>query len=325
MERLPIPPGHPDATVFGRPRRRGLLALGMAVLAPAGLAGCAGGPARWGADASAAPDAAGLARFDHVLLGEVHDNPEHHAARAALLRDLLADGRPTTVLFEMMGRRHDAALARAMAAVRRPVAADPAAAGAAWLEAAESVATAGGLDRRGWGWPLHRPLVEAAIAGGAGIRGANIESAEARAAVREGLGALPEDVRNALAADRAWSAGQQRVMEVLIDEGHCHQLPERLHAPMALAQRARDAAMALAMQRAVAERRGSRAVLVAGHGHVRRDVGAPHHLAALGVPVTAVAALAWLERGQPAFGFDGVVVTAALPGRPDPCEALRKR
>lgn len=310
-------------------RRRCVLGLlgvvGGWAVGPAGLAGCSTVRRTRAAGTAPIPSAAALAGADHVLLGEVHDNPEHHAARAALLRALLADGRPTTVLFEMMGRQHDAAIAQALAARRRGDGAVPGTSDDAVRALADAVATAGALDRGGWGWPLHRPLVEAAAGQGADIRGANLESTEARAAVREGLAGLPPDVRDALAADRRWSEAQQRVMLQLIDDGHCNQLPERLHAPMVLAQRARDAAMAMAMQRALTDRPGSRAVLIAGNGHVRRDVGVPHHLAALGVSEAAVAAAAWLEPGQPGVGFDFIAVTSAPAGRPDPCEAFRRR
>ncbi|MCU0775519.1 MAG: ChaN family lipoprotein, partial [Ideonella sp.] len=123
------------------------------------------------------PTAVRIAAYDYVLLGEVHDNVQHHADRAELLRALLADGRPTVVLFEMMGRTHDATLVPAVERVRRTGFATPMLLAAA----ADEVAAAGGLDRRGWGWPLHRPVVEAALAGGAAVRGANLEASEARA------------------------------------------------------------------------------------------------------------------------------------------------
>jgi hypothetical protein len=116
----------------------------------------------------------------------------------------------------------------------------------------------------------------------------------------------------------------------LIDEGHCGVLPPRLHAPMVLAQRARDVAMALAMQAAhrdsgPAHSGPARTVLIAGNGHVRRDVGVPHVLASLGVPAARVVAVGYLEPGLPTLGFDLVDVAPAPAGRPDPCEALRRR
>ncbi|HSV29537.1 MAG TPA: ChaN family lipoprotein, partial [Candidatus Omnitrophota bacterium] len=38
---------------------------------------------------------------DAVLLGETHDNPEHHALQAWVVRELVAAGRKPVVAFEM--------------------------------------------------------------------------------------------------------------------------------------------------------------------------------------------------------------------------------
>ena len=54
---------------------------------------------------------AALRQADHVLLGEVHDNPVHHQERATLLTALSA--RRPTVVFEQFPRSTDAALPKA--------------------------------------------------------------------------------------------------------------------------------------------------------------------------------------------------------------------
>ncbi len=241
------------------------------------------------------------ARF--VLLGEVHDNAEQHRQRAALLRDLLADGKPTVVVFEQMSRTRDAAIA---AAPRQ----------------AEAVADAGGLDRAAWGWPLHKPVLEATLAGGAIVRGGNLERDTVRAIVRHGVDAAPPDLRAELAADRDWTVQQQRALLAIIAAGHCGALAASMQAPMVLAQRARDAAMAHAM---LAAAPGTRVVLIAGNGHVRTDLGVPHHLRAAGVPAAQIVAIGFVERGAENGDapYDLRRVTAAAR-RADPCTALRR-
>jgi uncharacterized iron-regulated protein len=235
----------------------------------------------------------------YVLLGEVHDNPEHHRQRAQLLRQLLSDGRPTRVLFEQMPRGSDAAI------------------GAAPRDA-EAVADAGRLDRQGWRWPLHRPLFDAALDGGARVAGANLERDAARAVVRDGATSLPADVQALMALP--WTPAQQALLERTIDAGHCGLLPRERWPAMALAQRARDAAMARTMLDAPA---GERVVLIAGNGHVREDIGVPHYLRGAGVPDGAIASVAYLEKGDEDAGrFDIVRRTARAP-RADPCQALR--
>jgi uncharacterized iron-regulated protein len=271
--------------------RRGAWALLGALGVMGALGGCATVPAL--------PSADSLRHTRFILLGEVHDNPEHHRRRAELLRRLLADGRPTRVVFEQMDRAGDAALA---AAARDP----------------EAVADAGRLDRAGWRWPLHRPLVEAALAGGAALSGGNFDRDEARRLVRQGLAAAPADLRNALEGV-PWSAAQDETVRRAIEDGHCGALPPDRVAPMALVQRLRDAALAQAMLRAGEPR----VVLVAGNGHVRRDLGVPHYLRAAGVAPGDIVAVGFVEDGDTPMPFDRQEVTPRMP-RPDPCEAFRQ-
>jgi uncharacterized iron-regulated protein len=261
------------------------------------LAGCASPAAR-------TLPALHSARF--VLLGELHDNPEHHRARAQLLRELLADGRPTRVLFEQMAQGTEAAIAEAP-------------------RDAEAVASAGRLDRKAWQWPLHRPIVEAALAGGATLAGANLERDALRPVMREGLAAVPAALRPWL-EDARWTAAQQAVLESVIEHGHCGLLPRRQWQPMVLAQRTRDAAMARALLDTPA---GQRAVLIAGNGHVRRDVGVPWYLERAGVEPGEIVSLGFVERGTeaaalPGAAFDSVQAAPPAP-RDDPCAPLRGR
>lgn len=241
------------------------------------------------------------------LLGEVHDHPVHHPARARLVSRL----GPAEVFFEQFDREQDAALREAQSK---------------GLDA-DALARAGKLADS-WGWPLHRPIVEAGLKAGLLVRAANLGSAETRRIARAGaLGAADARLFDALAkAD--WSEERDRAMRAEIMEGHCGLLPERAAPGMALAQRARDATLGMALQSA-----SGPAVLIAGNGHVRRDLGVPAYL-----PRDAsVLAVGFLETrpeapqpqdygrgiaGQPAFDF--LWFTAPHP-RPDPCEALRKR
>lgn len=273
-------------------RRRAWALLPGTLWLLVGLGACSTPPA-------GPPEVGSLRNARFILLGEVHDNPEHHRRRAELLSRLLADGRATRVVFEQMDRASDAALA---AAPRDP----------------EAVADAGRLDRAGWRWPLHRPLVEAALAGGATIAGGNFDRDLARRLVREGASAAPADLRTALDAV-PWSAAQDDVVRGAIEDGHCGALPPDRVAPMALVQRLRDAALAQAMLRAGEPR----VVLIAGNGHVRSDLGVPHYLRAAGVAPKDIVALGFVEDGDPAMPFD---LRQATPGiqRPDPCAAFRK-
>ncbi|MSQ62234.1 MAG: hypothetical protein EXR33_00080 [Betaproteobacteria bacterium] len=244
------------------------------------------------------------------LLGEVHDHPAHHRHRAALIREL---GAPGEIYFEQFDRDHDAGLREAQRA----------GAGAA----ADALARAGLLDAA-WQWPLHRPLVEAALAAPVQVRAANLSASDARRIARAGkLGPQDAALAGAL-ANADWPAARESALREAIFESHCRVLPEKSVPAMALAQRARDATIAIALAGAA----GS-AVLIAGNGHVRRDLGVPLYL-----PHGATFLSVGFLETQPgeadprdyALGanrvakYDYIWFTAPQP-RPDPCEKLRKR
>ena len=243
-----------------------------------------------------------MRQADHVLLGEVHDNPLHHRERAALIA-ALADRRPT-IVFEQFARAADAALAT-------PVGGDL----EAWVARA-------GFDRTGWAWPLHRPLIEAALAGQLRLRGANLERDEVRQIARQGAGAAPADLKAQLAQPLPAAAAAALGRE--LQDGHCGQLPAAALPGMRDAQAARDAAMADALLRA-ANASATPTVLVAGNGHVRRDHGVPLWLA-LRQPSARVVSIGFLEvdpdgNAPPAAQsavYDMVWITPRQP-RPDPC------
>jgi uncharacterized iron-regulated protein len=183
------------------------------------------------------------ARARHVILGETHDNPEHHRLQLAVLRALA--GEPRLLAMEQFDTEYQAAIDAA-----RARGAD-----------AEALADAGHFDRRGWNWSLYKPLVQFALEHGWPLAAANLSRATARAIVadpaRAGLPPASSTVNAALERD--------------IIDGHCGAAPEpqRL-AGMVQAQRARDARMASVLK--------SPSVLIAGAGHAGRDRGVPLYL-----------------------------------------------
>lgn len=239
----------------------------MALFAAALLAGCApGNPVSpddgnpligrvWDVRAGqfVAPEAA-IARARAariVVLGETHDNAEHHRLQAKILEAILDTGRRPVLAMEQFDRARQPALDAARARGER----DP-----------ERLADAGGFDRAGWRWPDYRPLVRLAAENGLVLRAANFSREEARALIRSGKPApdLP-----------AASAAQRAMLERDIIEGHCgHRPPAPVLTGMVEAQRARDAQMARSLQDAGA----SGAVLIAGAGHARSDRGAALYL-----------------------------------------------
>lgn len=225
-----------------------------------------------------------------VLLGEVHDNAAAHALRLAAFEAVLARGERPALVMEQFDRERQGALDAARAAGG---------------DAAALIAAAGGP---GWNWDFYRPFVAAALRAGVPIVAANVSRADARVVMREGLAAqgfdadVPAAVLDVLAGE--------------IEGSHCGQLDAATARRMALAQVARDQSMA----RALEAHAGGGAVLLAGNGHVRTDVGAPRWLSA--ATRARSEAIGVVEAGDATTAFDRRVEVPRQP-RPDPCAAMR--
>lgn len=233
-----------------------------------------------------------------LLLGEVHDNPDGHARRYAWLEARVDAGWRPTIAMEQFDRDRQADLDRALAEC---------ADAACVIRRAEP-------DGQRWEWPLYAPVIELALARRLPLRAANLSRADASRVVREGYRAALDDATIAsfgldrpLARDLA--DGQRRA----IDEGHCQQLPASIAEGMVRAQVARDVWMAKVV--AAEAGRGDGVALLAGNGHVRRDLGVPRWLE--GTAGARAFSVGFVE--EPAEGtFDERVAIVPHP-RVDPC------
>lgn len=283
-------------------------ALLCAVLAALAVTGCAT-PRRDPADPAAL--AADIDGHPIVIFGETHDNAAQHALRAATLRLVFEHGARPALAFEQFDRERQADID----AVRR----DRDATGSSTEVAARIAA----LGNRGWNWDFYRPYLQIALDYQVPIIAANLSRADAIRIARNGFDAALAPAQQArLGLDRLWPAlvaTQQREIEA----GHCGLLPADDVAPLARAQIARDAIMALEIAPYAA--RG--VILLTGNGHARRDVGVAHYLALPGMDRAPALTIGLLEDAgggdPPAKAYDVVVTTPAQP-RPDPCEELRR-
>jgi len=272
-------------------------------------------------DETLTPDAAvqTLAPANVVLIGEKHDNPDHHHAQAWLLRALVEAGRHPAVVMEML----DTTQAETLAAY---LAQDDA--------TAASLGQAVGWETSGWpDWALYQPIAEVALAAGLPILPGNLPTAEVRRIAREGSATvLGADGLSPRGLDRPFPDAARASLSEEILAGHCGMLPEQAVPSMIRAQRARDGEMARALLAAAARPDTDGAVLIAGNGHVRRDRGVPWVLGQL-APDVSVATVGLLEVPAPASDsdapdeattpppFDIVWWTPAVDDE-DPCETF---
>ncbi len=270
--------------------------------------------------------------LDFVVLGEIHDNPDHHRFQAwavSMLDQLRPPARPSAgqngvagLAFEMIpaARAHVANRFRAGRAPSSVEAYAPLGEELAWAES---------------GWPDFAMYAEILLAAPAAtVAGGGVDRAALRRAAEQGAASWPDAARfgldQALAPAEAARRAQAQV------DSHCGMLPIEAAPALVDAQRIRDAAFADALLRAAED---GFAVLITGNGHARVDWGAPRFLRRLapdarGVSVGLLEApegvapdRADLGRLGAPYGdarppFDYVVVTPHRP-REDPCVAFR--
>src|SRR2546428_2505118 len=116
----------------------------------------------------------GWSRF--VIRGERHDNPDHHALQAKLVRALIGAGRRPAVGFEMLSTDDAPALARYLA--RSP-------------KDAAGLGDAVNWTRSGWPeWRFYQPIAQAALDGNLLIVATNLSRPATEAVRRNGLTGL---------------------------------------------------------------------------------------------------------------------------------------
>ena len=235
---------------------------------------------------------------DVTVIGEVHDNPAHHALQA----ERVAAIRPAGLVFEMLTFDQ----AGAVTPQNRD---DP-----------EALAKA--LDWAASSWPdftMYYPIFAAAP--GARIFGAGLTREAARAAMNGGNAGPVTGEAAAFNLDRPLPKSQQAAREALQMQAHCNALPKDMLPGMVRVQRLRDAMLARATLRAYRQT-GGPVVVITGNGHARRDWGMSAYLSRV-APGLDIHVIGQTEDGAPLSGTFDEVLSAPAVDREDPCAAFR--
>lgn len=264
---------------------------------------------------------AALGQADAVLLGENHDNPDHHRLQAWAIEQIAAAKRPAAVIFEMIGPDEAGAIPRDVPAKKA-------------AEAARKLGPAVKWQERGWpSWSIYEPVARAAFKAGFSIHGGDASQAALRDVAKGGLPAIgpSEQERLGLGTDLEPELNEALLQELF--DGHCQLLEKTKLGPMATVQRLRDATLAASMVKA--RPKDGVAILIAGNGHVRRDRGVPLYLArsipperilvVLHVEVQAETddPLAHIPKAPDGSPAADLVVFTPGADRGDPCQSLR--
>ncbi|ALI08284.1 MULTISPECIES: ChaN family lipoprotein [Pseudomonas] len=234
-----------------------------------------------------------LAKAPRVVVGERHDNPDHHALQLWLLQALAGQRAQGSLLLEMLTPSQQPRVdsVRQLPALPKDL---PDA--LAWSP--------------GWDWSLYGPVVEFALAQRYPLLAANLDAAEIQRFYRQAP---------SLTGARTNAATVKDALLGQIRESHCGLLPESQMPPMLAVQQQRDRRMAERLLQAPTP-----ALLFAGAWHGRKDVGVPLHALDLGAREAPIV-LMLAEEGSDVTSAmaDYVWYTPAMPPQ-DYCAQMRE-
>ena len=236
---------------------------------------------------------------DVVLLGEVHDNPEHHLNQARILQEI----RPKAVVWEMLTPEQ----ARAI----RPE----------WQSEREILERE--LDWETSGWPafdLYAPVFSAAA--GAAWFGAQVPRSAVPDVMSGGVVGWFGEEAGLFGLSTPLSGEEQSTREAEQQASHCNAMPPEMLPMLVDFQRLRDAVLARAVNAALATAGEGPVVVITGNGHARSDRGVPVYLRKAR-PDLRIHTLGQSEAGLISGIFDSVTDAPAVV-REDPCKAFDK-
>ncbi len=236
-----------------------------------------------------------LAGAPRLIIGEQHDNPDHHHVQLWLLK-ALAQRRPQgSLLLEMLTPDQQVRVdeVRTVAANRWPA------------DLPEALAW-----QPGWDWNLYGSIVRYALVQPYPLLAANLDMTDVRRIYKQAP---------AVSGARSNAAAVKRELLAQIRDSHCGLLPERQIPAMLAVQQQRDRQMAQRLLAAPAP-----AVLFAGAYHARLDIGVPIHAQDLGER-SAPVVLMLAEKGGwvSSESADYVWYTATRPAQ-DYCAQMRR-
>lgn len=271
----------------------------FAAAALALLAGCASGGKSAGNSAVPAPVGANP---QVLLLGEVHDNAAGHKLRYELLRQRVEAGWRPAIVMEQFDRENQDMLSKAQKGC---------------LDAQCVIRVVGGPR---WDWQLYYPVIQLALTYQLPLIAGNLSRADAARAVRDGVTATfdPQSIRD-YRLDQPLPADVRGGQQTEIVAGHCNMLPEMMVEGMVNAQVSRDIWMA----KIVRDQQPRDVVLIAGNGHVRKDIGVARWINAV-APALTVRSEGYVEGKADSGRYDASYTVAPQP-RPDPCTAVQPK
>ncbi len=254
----------------------------------------------------------------HILLGEIHDNKDHHLLQAWIIEQLAALNRTPAIVMEQIRADQSGVLKLFMSGK---------------FKTAQRMGPAIGWEKSGWPkWENYQPIARAAITNNLPIFAGDTTRAMNRKVGKQGFKILPKGEVNELGLDLPLGKDLDNALAIELVSSHCDIMPASMMGPMALVQRYRDAHLARALRQA---NKVDGSILIAGNGHVRTDRAVPWYLRGEQIKSVAVMIVETSSEAKTALDLipldpsgkataDYIWVTPGAK-REDPCIKLKKQ
>lgn len=207
-----------------------------------------------------------LSKKRFILLGEIHDNPDHHTLQAGIINALSHKKEKPALVIEMIKvdqmRRYNSYR-------NQP------------NSKAKFLGTALQWKQNGWPkWDIYLPIGEQIYTHNLEVFPGHTTRIMIDHLIKSDMGVLPEKAKKVFKLDVKLEKSLDEALSEDIRVAHCGRLPEHVIPPMTVVQRFRDAWMADVLIQASYDKNDKRrqAILIAGNGHTRTDRGAPWYL-----------------------------------------------
>jgi uncharacterized iron-regulated protein len=260
-----------------------------------------------------------IAQAKYILIGEIHDNAQHHQNQAKWLGAAVGTGEKPAVIFEMIPRSMQGQVDTFLSSS---------------TATAETFGNTVDWEERGWpAWSLYQPIMDVIIENELPVIAGGVDRDLVMEIGQNGASVLKTQKRTAWGLDEALPAALRDDLLTELEQSHCGLMPKAALTGMIPVQRARDGSLAEAMFEGANEH--GKAVMIAGNGHVRKDRGAPLILRALDSENDSlVIGQIQVRDGTNEFAdyrsadlpppYDVVIFTSANPPV-DHCEKLREQ
>jgi uncharacterized iron-regulated protein len=197
-----------------------------------------------------------------VLMGEKHDNPDHHQLEQRIAAAYLTT--PTDqMVMEMIA--YPTYLGTKISNDSTTL-----------FDEDQALKSLLNWDAQGWPWGDYQAVIRA-VSGQSIIRGGNVDKTELKAMYQ---GGVPNTHRFASMSDIPDSVKTRITDQIFIS--HCEMMPKEHLGPFVEMQLAKDASMASTLKEG-AKLGAERQLLIAGSFHTDKEVGVPLHLKAKGL------------------------------------------